>query len=612
MAPYAIAHLKIGLFLEETGYQFDGGKRLEVYLTNSLEQAAPDKPEIPLEEFIAEEGEAALEIKRNKPIMVIIGNPPYSSSIFEGEWIMSLMGDYKEGLSEKKSDLNREEWKFLKFAQEKIRGVGKGVVSFVINNTFIDAITHWSLRRSLISSYNEAYILDLHGSAKKKEKCPDGSKDENVFDIQQGVSICTFIRSSEILNYPIIKHIDIWGLREKKYNQLYANSLNSIQWNFLEPVKPHFFLANRDLKNSQELRSEWSISEIFATSGSGVKTDRDGLFLDFDENTLQQRMKKFYSEKCFDNDFVEEYRIENSSSYNLTQRRLKTKLDLKNIKSILYRPFDRRFIYYALGLTSRPAWEVMQHILHPNLALIAKRQARENLPYSWFSVANSLVIDGSFAIDNKGRERIFPLYLYPDTKNPQQSIQLEQRRPNINPQFLAAITLKLGYTPTPEAIFYYIYAIFHSPTYRTRYAEFLKIDFPRVPLTSDNQLFTQLATYGEELVALHLMKSPKLNNLITQFTENGGSQIVDAGHPKYINGAVIINKKGDKFTGVPEEVWDFYVGGYQVCQKWLKDRKGRTLTPDDIQHYQRIVVAFKETIELMANIDAVIPAWPIQ
>ena len=168
-------------------------------------------------------------------------------------------------------------------------------------------------------------------------------------------------------------------------------------------------------------------------------------------------------------------------------------------------------------------------------------------------------------------------------------------------------------TPTPEAIFHYIYAIFHSPTYRTRYAEFLKIDFPRVPLTRDNTLFAQLATLGEQLVQLHLMQSPKLTQKKAQpkFIDNGGNSMVDPGQPKFINGNVIINKKGDAFTNVPETVWNFHIGGYQVCHKWLKDRKGRQLSPEDIQHYQQIVVALGQTIQVMAAIDQAIPAWPI-
>jgi predicted helicase len=253
----------------------------------------------------------------------------------------------------------------------------------------------------------------------------------------------------------------------------------------------------------------------------------------------------------------------------------------------------------------------MQHMVAgQNLGLVFMRQVALQDDYSHFLVANCPVDNRAF-YSNRGTMQLAPLYIYPDSNSPQLSVLKEQRRPNLSQSFLNAITAKLGYTPTPEAIFYYIYAIFHSPTYRIRYVEFLKIDFPRVPLTSSDRLFRQLAAYGEELVVLHLMRSPKLDNTITQYEDRGGNQVVD-GHPKYQQGDVIINKKGDRFTGVPENVWNFYVGGYQVCQKWLKDRKGRSLSNEDILHYQRIVVSLKETIELMAHIDAAIPGFPIE
>jgi predicted helicase len=244
-----------------------------------------------------------------------------------------------------------------------------------------------------------------------------------------------------------------------------------------------------------------------------------------------------------------------------------------------------------------------------NLGLIFMRQAAVQGDYSHFLVTTSLIDNRAF-YSNKGIMQLAPLYLYPETEA--ERAMGMTRRPNLSQPFL--ITNRLGYTPTPEVIFHYIYAIFHSPTYRTRYAEFLKIDFPRVPLTSDNTLFTQLATLGEQLVQLHLMKSPKLTQKKAQpkFLENGGDSMVDAGQPKFINGNVIINKKGDAFTQVPETVWNFHIGGYQVCHKWLKDRKGRQLSPEDIQHYQQIVVALGETIQVMAAIDQAIPAWPIQ
>ena len=280
------------------------------------------------------------------------------------------------------------------------------------------------------------------------------------------------------------------------------------------------------------------------------------------------------------------------------------------VTEILYRPFDNRYTYYTgktKGFHCMPRSGVMQHMLAgENLGLITARSNKSE-EMNHFFCSNS--ITETKCGESTTQSCLIPLYLYPTTEA--EKAMSRKKRPNFSPQFLSKLETILGYTPTPEAIFYYIYAIFHSPTYRTRYAEFLKIDFPRVPLTSNDKLFRQLAEYGEQLVQLHLMTSPKLDNLITEFVEGTGNRTVDPGHPKYENGAVIINKKGDKFTGVPEEVWNFYVGGYQPCQKWLKDRKGRRLSDEDILHYQKIVISLKETIELMAKIDEAIPGFPI-
>ncbi|MFN7391714.1 MAG: type ISP restriction/modification enzyme, partial [Pseudanabaena sp.] len=301
-----------------------------------------------------------------------------------------------------------------------------------------------------------------------------------------------------------------------------------------------------------------------------------------------------------------------------------------NIVPCFYRIFDKRWLLYQQNLIEigrgGAGTRVMGHILRGdnNIGLITcRQQSQQNQTWS-FCFCSQAVIE-CCAISNKTKEAnyFFPLYLVPDKNNPQKSTTEQQSRPNFSDEFLTEITNKLGYTPTPEAIFYYIYAIFHSPTYRTRYAEFLKIDFPRVPLTSDDQLFCKLGEYGEELVALHLMKSSKLYQPLTQIIDKGGEFVVDAGHPKFLpsptgrgaggeGGEVIINKKGDRFTGVPKSVWEFYVGGYQVCHKWLKDRKGRQLSPEDLNHYQKIIVALSETMQIMKAIDAAIPSFPIK
>jgi type I restriction-modification system DNA methylase subunit len=616
MAPYAIAHLKLGLFLEETGYQFDSGKRLGVYLTNTLEEAAR-KTETLLEEFIAEESDQASAIKREQPVMIVIGNPPYSiNSENTSDWIISLIEDYKKGLNEKKLNLDDDYIKFIRFAQWRIQETNYGILAFISNNSYLDGITHRRMRESLIESFDEAFILDLHGSSKKKERSPDGSVDENIFDIQQGVSVGLFVKSGNKQASRQVKHQDFWGTRSAKNERLVQEDISITDWKFLKNFNhksclgSFFFFTPKAFENIDEYCNYFSVKDVFLVYQNGLKTDRDDLFFGLDKNELSARMKKFYSDEGMLDAFRKEYKVENSSSYDLLSRRSSTCFQEGNIHKCIYRPFDFRWLYYSVGLTSRPAWKVMQHMLErDNISLICLRQARRE-EVGTFLVGEGLINKDAVSIFDIAT--VFPLYLYSsDTQSSQVSIPLEQKSSNFSQEFVSKIKLKFGYVPDPKLVFYYIYAVLYFPRYRIRYAEFLKIDFPRIPLTSDETLFRQLAAYGEELTALHLMQSSKLNNLITHF-EGNGNQMVDAGHPKYLNGKVIINKKGDGFTGVPEEVWNFYVGGYQVCQKWLKDRKGRTLSQEDITHYQRIIVALQETIRLMQQIDEAIPGFPLE
>lgn len=561
-----------------------------------------------------------MEIKRDKPIMVVIGNPPYSTSTFESEWIMNLMEDYKKELNEKKSDLNREEWKFLRFAQHKISEFGQGITSFVINNTFIDAITHRVMRSSLLSSFNEIKILDLHGSIKGNKKCPDGSKDENIFDIQQGV--CIFFGSKKTIltnkTTSSLKFNELLGKRESKYEFLLKNDILSNEWLSLAPeISEYCFFSRKDFAFSNEYYQGTKLTDIFIKYISGIQTKRDPVAITFTKKDLFQTIEDLTSLET--EEFRARYKVGcDSDDWSIAAAR-KNVLDFQpfseHITKITYRPFDYRWTWFtnrSRAFLGRPRYEVMRNMTYKdNLGLIAMRQIVRD-ECSHFGITDKVACHGTFYLGNKGQDYVFPLYLYSESDTEPELILRETRNPNFYQDFLNEITDKLGYTPSPENILYYIYAIFHSPTYRSRYAEFLKIDFPRVPLTSNSELFRQLAAYGEELVALHSMKSPKLDDLITQFVDSAGNQVVDAGHPKFSKGEVVINKKGDRFTSVPENVWNFHIGGYQVCQKWLKDRKGRTLSTEDIQHYQRIVVALQETIRLMQQIDEAIPSFPIK
>lgn len=413
-----------------------------------------------------------------------------------------------------------------------------------------------------------------------------------------------------------IQHAHLYGMREAKYDWLSTHDINSTDWNEIEPQKPfHLFIPqNNDLFS--EFQAYWKITELMPINSAGIVTARDSLAIHWSKEDAGKLIKRFL-ELSPDEARIEFQLGDDSRDWkiDLAQKDLRlNNFSQDKISKVLYRPFDIRYTFYtrnSRGFHCMPRGDVMRHmILRQNIGLISCRQQSQQGTWTLCGISNCII--ESCAISNKTKEinSLFPLYIYPDTDSPKE-LQ-EQLRPNFSDEFLTEITNKLGYTPTPEAIFYYIYAIFHSPTYRTRYAEFLKIDFPRVPLTSDDQLFRKLGEYGEELVSLHLMKSSKLDQPLTQIIDKGGEFIVDAGHPKYSDGEVIINKKSDRFTGVPKSVWEFYVGGYQVCHKWLKDRKGRQLSPEDLNHYQKIIVALSETMQIMNAIDAAIPNFPIE
>ena len=633
MAPYAVAHMKLGLKLAELGYEFDSEERLRVYLTNTLQESFQIPPTEGCESWVWDEADAANRVKEEAPVMVVMGNPPYSGhSANNGEWIRGLLhghdsisghatSNYFEvdgkPLGERNPKyLNDDYVKFIRFGQWRIEQTGYGILAFITNHGFLDNPTFRGMRQSLMQTFDDIRIIDLHGNSKKKEVSPDGSKDENIFDIQQGVCICIFVkRKNAESNNAKVHHSDIYGARHAKYDNLSKSDITRTDWHVLEPQHPFYLFVSQNTNLLPEYNNGWKITEVMLANSTGVKTHRDHFAFDFEEFKLQERIKKFRDLSISDTDIAVQNNLCDTRDWQLSARRRSLAENSswkESLVSSLYRPFDFRSYYHHQDVVELPKNEVMGNFaLKDNLGLMFMRQVAMQGDYTHFLVT-SYIADNRAFYSNKGAMQLAPLYLYPETEA--EKAMGMTRRLNLSQPFLDDITSRLGYTPTPEAIFHYIYAIFHSPTYRTRYTEFLKIDFPRVPLTRDNTLFTQLATLGEQLVQLHLMKSPKLTQKKAQpkFIDNGGDRMVDAGQPKFINGNVIINKKGDAFTQVPETVWNFHIGGYQVCHKWLKDRKGRQLSPEDIQHYQQIVVALGETIQVMAAIDQAIPAWPIQ
>lgn len=617
MAPYAIAHLKLGLQLQELGYQFKGKQRLGIYLTNTLDEALK-KSEILFGQFVAQEANEASTVKRDMPVMVVLGNPPYSGhSANKSEWIAGLVHDYYyvngKPLGERNPKYLQDDYvKFIRFGQWRVSETGYGVLAFITNHGYLDNPTFRGMRQNLMQTFTDIYILDLHGNSKKKEISPDGSRDQNVFDIQQGVSIGIFIKEPEKTGLASVHHADLWGDRSTKYEILNQTYLNDVDWKVITPQLPFYLFSPQNTDLLAEYDAGWKITEIMPVHVYGFKSHRDHYAIDFDATNLRNRINELVDSSTHDNpNYSSEYDI-GSWDYKYAAKELSRKENyIEYLDLCAYRPFDNRAMFYSSLVMDRIRPELKQHVFKKdNLCLICSRQI-STLEYRHFFATNLVPNDCLISNFTKESNHNFPLYLYPDTANQQGSLFVE-KAPNLSPDFITTIQEKLGYIPTPESIFYYIYAIFHSPTYRQRYAEFLKIDFPRVPLTSNDQLFKNLGEKGQTLVELHLMKSKKLNKLITKIGGGDDNAVTEVTY-KPTEQRVYINKER-YFEGIAPEVWTFKIGGYQVLDKWLKDRKKakRTLSFDDVLHYQKVVVALKETMQLMQEIDALIPGFPIE
>jgi len=513
--------------------------------------------------------------------------------------------------------------KFLSFGQWRIERTGQGVLGFITNHSYLDNPTFRGMRQSLMNTFTDIYILNLHGNTKKKEVAPDGGKDENVFDIQQGVAICLLVKEPGKAEPARVHYADLWGLREGKYRALTESDISVAEWQELKPDSPYYLFVNRDETDLAEYMKGWKVTDIFPVNVLGFQTHRDEFAIDFEEEKIRQRVTNLRDSTYSDDELRDMYNLHDNRDWQLSTARKQLKGDAKweqYFTRCLYRPFDSRFCYFNMAVMDYPRRQLIDNVFNQdNICLLIPRQIGSN-QWRHGTVPKLPAVDVAISAASREANYVFPCYLYPVEGEMQ--FDGGKRRPNLNPEFIKDISDKLGLTFIedgrgdfeqtfgPEDIFNYAYAIFHSPTYRTRYAEFLKIDFPRLPLTSDRELFKALAAKGAELVALHLMESPTLNTLITGYPVTGSNEVEKVTYDGN-NQRVYINTT-QYFEGVPPEVWEFHIGGYQVCQKWLKDRKGRTLTYDELTHYQKIIVTLKETIRLMAEIDSLIPVWPVE
>jgi hypothetical protein len=602
ITPYVIAHLKLADLLQRWHYRLKEDQRIQIYLTNTLEPSDDEQSRfIPFLKEIALENIATTKIKSKEPIIAIIGNPPYSGlSANKGKWIDNLLkkgyeradgskddGYYKvddEALGEQKVWLQDDYVKFIRFAQWKIDKNGDGIVGFITNHSYLDNPTFRGMRESLLESFDRIYVLNLHGNALKQEKCSDGSKDENVFDIKQGVAITIFIKNSKFKDKKVF-HSDLWGLKEDKFKFLDRHTVVNVGWQEIYPISPFYFFVPKDTSSLSEYENFWQVKDIFPVNNIGMiiqwtPEDVWKVVQDFANIDPEVARKKYNLRK-------------DSTTWKVewAQKDLKsTGPNKENIVKILYRPFDIRYTYYtgkSNGFLARPLLKVMKHMRRDNLGLFTCRQQNKTGFYHVFVTDK---ISDSDTVSNKTKERgyLFPLYVYSDNG---------KRTPNLNPKFLEFISKKYGDEFSPEEIFYYIYAILHSPKYRKKYAELLQSDFPRIPFIDDYEKFKKLSMLGMELAELHLMK--KRLSVNTKFDVEGTNFVEKV---TFKDRKLWINKV-QYFDSVPIGVWNFRIGGYQVLDKWLKYKKNKKLSNEEIVRFLQVIEIIKLTIVIMKKID---------
>jgi len=675
MAPYAVAHLKLGMQLAAQdmegaerrlwAYDLAAGDRLGIYLTNTLEQAERRVESLwgPLR-AISEESQAAARVKRDLPIMVVLGNPPYSGHSANSSWevragrrvpnfIGELVHDYYvvdgQPLGERNPKWLQDDYvKFIRWGQWRIEKTGQGILAFITNHGYLDNPTFRGMRQALMGAFSEVYLLDLHGNSKKKERAPDGGKDENVFDIQQGVAIGIFVKLPGQAGPARVYHADLWGERGEKYAALSEQDVSATEWRQLAPASAFYLFAPRHAGLETEYNQGWKLTDAMPVNALGFQTHRDDFAVAFSAAEIEARVAALRDPARSDDCLRASYGLTDNRDWQLGGARQQLRADSnwrRWLTQCLYRPFDRRACYFSEVAMDYPRRELLDHMLgRANLGLCVGRQglAVNDPEWALITVASEPVDANAF---RRGGATVFPLYLYPTAPQPgRQTSLLRQshwpagpggRVPNLNPAFVAEMECKLGLrfvsdgagdlteTFGPEDVFHYAYAVLHSPTYRERYAEFLKTDFPRLPLTADACLFRGLCALGRRLVGLHLLRPGAVGELAARFPVPGDNR-VERGYPKYLapgepepgsgrpldDGRVYINRQ-QHFAGVPEEVWEFHIGGYQVCEKWLKDRRERVLSYDDLEHYREVVASLGETIRVMGEIDELIPGWPL-
>ena len=601
MSAYSVCHLKFALDLgEDIMLRLrDKEERVNVYLTDSLDYNKHEPMGI---SWLDAEARAADAIKSKMPVMVVLGNPPYNvKSQNRSAHISELLKDYKRDLHERKINLDDDYIKFIRNAEWLVaQQTGRGIVAFITNNSFYGGITHRRMREHLLSSFNRIYILNLHG--KLLENSPDGEKDDNVFDIGVGVGIVIMLKTDDSESMASVFYADCYGERAAKFDFLLRENLNTVRWKELSPHAPNYFFTPKDFSDKEEYTKGVLLTDLFDVYNSGVKTDRDSLFIDLDKDALVAKIKKLLSGK-YNEDFVNFYRVQDSSGYKMLEKIEKAGFLSEKIIPIVYRPFDIQFIYYDCKIISRPSQKVISHFVeHENIAIMTSRTCPEHEDFDKVFITNCVANIGAA----NSQTYVFPLWLYEDIHG------TIEKRANINSQIAAQIAVAAGLTyaeqggdMSPLDILDYVYAVLYNPHYRQKYAEFLKIDYPRIPLPKNQKHFWQTANFGGKLRQLHLLEAASLDGGKVKFVgADNRVQMIAAELQKNNMFRVKINTT-TAFENVPSSAWHFSIGGYLPAQKWLKSRKNRPLSYEDQTHYRRLINALEQTAKIMSEMEEI-------
>lgn len=595
MAPYTIAHLKLGMTLKELGVE-DLPTRLNVFLTNTLEEGVPVQPDLfsfGLAEAVSEESRLAAEVKTEKPVMVVVGNPPYSSvSSNETDFANELVKKYKVEpggqvkLQERKHWLNDDYVKFIAFAEQMVAKNGSGVVAMITNNGYLDNASFRGMRWHLAKMFDKIYVLDLHGNPKKREVSPDGGKDENVFDIMQGVGILIAVKNGKKLTeFATVFHSDLYGKRPYKFGEL---NRDDVRWTEINLNRRNFYFVPRGIEGADEYNAGVGLEKLFIKTSSGIVTMGDKFIVAPEVETVASRVQSLIAGEYDELKMNSQFGLGKNYAKFALQGGPGMAFDESKLAKINYRPFDCQWTYFDNRVLWRWRENVMRNFLRgPNVGLSFERSG--DFSKGAVLVNESLIAHGYSFSNTASIVYTAPLYIYHDDG---------ARTENFDPNVLATLTRNLSVEFSAQDILDYIYGVLHSPTYREVNREHLREGFPKVPTISGDAEFLRLVALGAELRQLHLMRSTNSQTLVTTYPQSGNN-IVDK--YSFSNGRIYINDT-QYFGNVPEGAWSFYIGGYQPAQKWLKDRKGLKLSDGDLIHYQRIIKVVVETQRIMDEI----------